>query len=177
MYTLIHFVSPKAQRSEFMRSVHLAKASLALFVTLVALASLIGCSLSRMLDSIDPGSGSKQLSQTTLATTPSPGLPNDVPKDIRILKGAKEVTAVQTGDGVTKGDGFYQLSFRVGTSLEETAKLYRAILTDKGYEFMNEPIEGSVSISGNTPSWLFYLTIAKSTEYKGETSVTIAYSK
>jgi hypothetical protein len=177
MYTIVRFVSRKARRSEFMRSVHLAKASLALFVTLVALASLIGCSLGRMLDSIDPGSGSKQLSQTALAATPSPGLPGDVPKDIQILKGAKEVTAVQTGDGVTKGEGFYQLSFRVRTSLEETAKLYRAILTDKGYEFMNEPVEGSVSISGSTPSWLFYLTIAKSTEYKGETSVTIAYTK
>lgn len=156
-----------------MRSTQIARGLLALIVTLVALASLTGCSLSRMLDSIDPGNGSKQPAQTALVAMSSP----EVPTDIRILEGAKDLTAVQTGDGVTKGQGFYQLSFRVKTSLEETAKLYRSLLTDSGYEFKDEPVEGSVSISGSTPSWLFYLTIAKSTVYKGETSVTIAYSK
>ncbi|MCD9021472.1 hypothetical protein [Cohnella silvisoli] len=160
-----------------MKSVHLAKASLLLLFIQVALVSLVGCSASRMFDSTDPGSESIQPSQTALAAVSSSELPSDVPKDIRILEGAKDVTAIQTGDGVTKGDGFYQLSFRVRTSLEETAKLYRAMLIDKGYEFMDEPVEGSVSISGSTPTWVFYLTIAESTEFKGETSVTIAYTK
>ncbi|WP_239613590.1 hypothetical protein [Cohnella mopanensis] len=142
--------------------------------TLLCIVPLIGCSsLASLLDS----DNSKPPAQSALATSQASELPADLPKDIPIVDGAKAITAVRTGDGVTKGNGFYQLSFRVTTSLVETASLYRNKLAELEYDYVDEPVADSVSLTGNTPSWNFYLTIAKSTEVKGETSVTISYSK
>ncbi|QMV44104.1 hypothetical protein [Cohnella cholangitidis] len=133
--------------------------------------------MANLLNSNGTDNKAKPPAASAIATDPVTKLPADVPADIPILDGAKGITAVRTGDGVTKGDGFYQLSFRVASGLEETATIYRNKLEEKKYDYEDEPVADSVSLTGNTPSWIFYLTIAKSTEVKGETSVTISYTK
>ncbi|RKP57287.1 hypothetical protein D7Z26_04725 [Cohnella endophytica] len=122
-------------------------------------------------------SGAPPSDQAVIALRTEADLPAEVPRDIRILEGAKALSAIKTGDGVTKGNGYYQLSYRVSASLQDAAARYRQILKDDKFDFVDEPVAESVSISGSTPAWMFYLTISKSSEVKGETAITISYTK
>lgn len=149
---------------------------LLLVVSLLCTISLTGCSsLAQWIDG--PSNNTSKPAQAVSASENNSTLPADVPKDIPLLDKAKSIIALRTGDGVTPGDGFYQLSFRVASTVDQTAAQYRKILDDKHYDYVDEPVADSVSLTGNTPSWKFYLTIDKSTEVKGETTVTISYSK
>jgi hypothetical protein len=159
----------------------IGKGAIIAVAALLLATTMAGCDASSFIDKVSSDGGAKSgaspSATAALAANHDPVLPSDVPKDIEILGKPKEVLTVKTGDGVTPGDGFYQLTFNVSTSLDQTAQDYRAYLTGNGYEFVDEPIAGSVSLSGATPTWKFFLTIAKSTEVAGQTSVTIAYTK
>jgi hypothetical protein len=154
------------------------KRNLYVLVSLLFLVIPAGCgTLANLIDDNGSNPTASPTAQTAVAHQPGTKLPPDVPADIPILEGAKGLTAVKTGDGVTKGGGFYQLSYLIAAKMEDTALRYRKILADHKYDYEDEPVADSVSLTGSTPSWIFYLTIAKSSKVAGETSVTISYSK
>ncbi|QJD82136.1 hypothetical protein [Cohnella herbarum] len=154
------------------------KKSLIVSIAILSLSLLVGCSqLAEWIDGKGAGQSDQQTAKTALAHQPSPTLPPDVPTDIPILEGAKGISAVRTGDGVTKGDGFYQLSYQLATDFKDTALRYRKVLADNKYNYEDEPVTDSVSLTGSTASWIFYITIAKSSKMPGESSVTISYTK
>ena len=109
---------------------------------------------------------------------PMEDLPDQAPEDIPILQDAQNVQATKVGEAAFRGDLFYEISFQVETTVEQTAELYRNELNTLGYDYADShQDDGTFESVGSTGEWGFRLSIVKSTEHEDLSDVKIVYMR
>lgn len=99
------------------------------------------------------------------------------PNDIPILESAKDLKKTKVGEGVVRGDLYYEISFRLEYAIEPIVEQYRKIFDDLGLDYADQLEKEIYSVTGSTGPWEFIMTITLSNEHKGESVVKIVYLK
>ncbi|TCZ81122.1 hypothetical protein E0485_02270 [Paenibacillus albiflavus] len=124
-------------------------------------------------EAVDAANSIKQQIDKSIEQPSSTPASVQPPADIPILNQSKNLAVEHAKDEVFEN---YLVSFDMELAIKEVSDQYRQILKDKGYTFKESEIKGAIFYSGETPNYTVMMTIDKSTQVEGETSVSIAYT-